>query len=434
MSSVKNLFLSVLLVAFAFVFASSVLAAPLTSVTDTPSSLVADATANHTITFTSATAASVKSVDIAFPAGFNIASATLGTYTPVNGEASPVLSVTRQVATITFGTASAAATATYTIVLNGVVNTTISGNASVTVTTKDASSVTIDGPTASANFLIQPAAISNLTCEPSGQAGAVWLRWTTPVGTSAGYEVKYQQGNSITYDTAPTFTQNWPSGTVGTAQQQLLTGLNPNTQYTFAMKALGGDSSISAVSTLTPSCYAPSSAKAVIDTQAPVTQITFPAMNSTVPVNEPLVIKGSSMDKGGSSVQMVEVSLDNGTTWNKADITLADDGNRIWQYTWARPSAGDQKVLVRASDWMGNVESPVSVTFTVGTVASTGTTPAPSTTPPTAEGTTPTSSGLPYANPVGEEQVRANLAYLQEQLLALLQQLLALLQAQLTQR
>ncbi len=418
MKLVKNILLFVLAAAFILVSAPSASAAALTGVVDTPSSLVAGASSNHSVVFTTATATAVKSVEITFPAGFDISTATLGTYTPVNSEATPVLGIASQVATVTFGTASAAATATYTIVINGVVNTSTSGNATVSVTTKSAVPATIDGPTTSANFLVAPAAISTFTCEPSGQGGAVWLRWSTPTGTSAGYEAQYIQGNTITWDTGTTvYSQTWASGTVGVAQQQLLTGLNPNTQYTFVMRALGGNTSESANSTTTPICYAPGAAKAVVDTMAPVTQITSPAIGSTVSASDPLIIKGSSMDKGGSSVQMVELSVDGGTTWNKADITLADDGNRLWQYTWARPSAGSQKILVRANDWMGNTETPVELSVTIVSGAVT-TTPAPTTPVTPVAPTTPTDKA-------------ALIASIETQLKTLLTQLIALLTAQI---
>jgi len=420
-----------MLVAFPFANTNVVYAADLTSVVDTPSSLVAGASSNHSVVFTTVTSTAVKSVDITFPSGFNISAAELGAYTSVNSEATPVLSTAGQVATVTFGTASAVATATYTIVINTITNTSTSGNATVTVETKDASSATIDGPTASAVFLIAPAAIANLTCEPSGQAGAVWLRWTVPVGTSAGYETKYQQGNTITYDSATSFTQTWSSGTVATAQQQLLTGLNPNTQYTFAAKALGANNSISAISSLTPICYAPGGVRVTADSTAPTTRITSPAFNSTVNAGEALVIKGTSLDAGGSSVQKIEVSLDGGKNWNLATVTENVDGNLIWQYTWANAQAGNVTIMARGTDWVGNVESPgTSITVTaVTTVTLQVGGPETAETAPTTGETV--SIGLPYANPVGATQIQANITYMQQQLLALLQQLLALLQAQL---
>lgn len=424
----KNLFLFSLFLLFIF-NPYFVLAAGL-RISVESSSFVAGAKASYVINVTSSTPSSVKYVVITFPNGFNISRANLGSYSPVNGESSPSLSISGQVATITFGNPSNPSTATYSFPINGVVNPKVSSLFYITAETKDADFSTIDGPASSRGFNMYPAPISDLSCETNDQqAGSVWLYWTTPAGVSEGYEVKYQEGNSISYENALTFEQNWPSGVIGVYQRQLVTGLNPKTQYTFAMRSFGDGHRSSDISTLTPTCYAGSGSKTVIDTQPPVTQIVFPAMNSTVSVNEPLVIKGSSMDKGGSSVQMVEVSLDDGITWNKADIVIADDGNRIWQYTWARPSVGTRKVLVRASDWMGNVESPaVSVTFTVGTVTSPIT---PSLATTTQGLTTPALSGLPYANPVGADQIQANLTYLREQLLALLQQLLILLQAQL---
>lgn len=393
----------------------------LTSVSATLSNaVVSTASVTYTVNFTVPTGGVITKngkIKVTFPAGFNVASAGAGTLTGIDGTVTAAVSgqdvtLTRQ----NDGTNSTAGAKA--VQITGVTNhATATDTYTVTATTQTSASDLL-ATAASAAYLVNPAAISTLTCEASGQGGAVWLRWTVPTGTTGAYESKYQQGNSITYGSASTFTQTWANGTVGVAQQQLLTGLNPNTQYTFAMKAKGAGTSISAVSTTTPICYAPGAAPAVIDTKAPVTQIASPAKGSTVSANEPLVIKGSSMDQGGSSVQYVEVSLDNGTTWNKADITVADDGNRVWQYTWAKPSAGSQKIWIRATDWVGNTETPVELSLTVssGTVTTTPTTPVTPTTP---------------AAPTTPESKAALIASLENQLKTLLTQLIALLTAQI---
>jgi hypothetical protein len=60
--------------------------------------------------------------------------------------------------------------------------------------------------------------ISDLTCRQDVSAGAVWLSWTVPSGiaSSNAYEVRYIQGNTMHWDNAIIFSQNWSSGTPGT--------------------------------------------------------------------------------------------------------------------------------------------------------------------------------------------------------------------------
>lgn len=232
-----------------------------------------------------------------------------------------------------------------------------------------------------------PSTIVDLQCRPGSQAGAVWLQWTAPSGGAASYDVKYNQGNTISYGYTTTYNQSWSVGASGTARQELLLGLNTGTQYSFVMRSVDGSSNYSDYSNTT-TCNAPSGAYGAMDTQAPVTNITSPAMNSTVKAGEPLTISGSSIDKGGSSVQKVEVSLDGGYIWNPADILSNDNGNLIWRYIWASASAGERTIMVRAYDWMSNVELPVSIRINVSNVIA----PIPVTSTTTTTPTVPTIS------------------------------------------
>jgi hypothetical protein len=418
----------------------------LTGVSATLSNNVVSSTnVSYTVNFTVPTGGVIPKngkIKVTFPAGFNVAGAGAGTPTGIDGTVTA--SVAGQDVTLTRNNDGTNSTAgAKAVVITGITNhATADSTYTFNVTTHTSASDLL-ATAASSAFSVNPAAITNLTCEPSGQGGAVWLRWTVPAGTSGGYEMKYQQGNSITYGSATAFTQTWPAGTVGTAQQQLLTGLNPNTQYTFAAKAKGAGSSISAISSLTPTCYAPGGAHVAADSTAPVTRITSPAFNSTVAAGKPLLIKGTSLDSGGSSVQKVEVSLDGGNNWNLATVTDNVDGNIIWQYTWANAQAGKVTIMARATDWVGNTETPgASVAVTVltapptvsvevgGPATTTTTTTTPATTTTTTSSAAAVISAMPYANPVGADQIKADITYLQTQLISLLQQLLAALQAQ----
>ena len=66
------------------------------------------------------------------------------------------------------------------------------------------------------------------------------------------------------------------------------------------------------------------------DTQAPTSTITSPAAGGTVPANSTVTITGTAVDNGGGQVGGVEVSVDGGTTWNRAhrarrvDLLVAD--------------------------------------------------------------------------------------------------------------
>jgi len=130
-------------------------------------------------------------------------------------------------------------------------------------------------------------------------------------------------------------------------------------------------------------------------------------------------IKGTSKDSGGSSVKQIEVSLDNGATWNLANPVSNDEGNLAWQYIWNSPSVGDYIVKARAMDWFNNLETP-STGIVIKVVSETATpTPTPT--------VIPISTTSPNQNLTGVDLIKAQIASLQAQLIQLLQQLIQLL-------
>ncbi len=392
----------------------------LTAIVATPANSVVTTQNAYTIAFTVPTDGVIPAtgrIVITFPAGFTVATNAVTGLSGIDGVMTAVVS--GQVITITRTGGANALAGPKSLTVNNITNhATADSNYTISVATDAGIGAALASGTSTA-FLINPAAITDLTCEPSGQAGAVWLRWTAPVGISHSYEVRFQQGNTIN-GSALIFAQSWVPGTIGAAQQQLLTGLNPNTQYTFAVRARGAGTSISATSSLTPICFAPASARAAADSIPPITRVTSPAANSNVLAGQPLTIRGTALDAGGSSVQKIEVSLDEGVTWNLARAVHNIEASLIWEFTWQNPVVGTKTIRVRAYDWFGNIESPVVLPVVV-------TTALPQVSAPIITPAVPAAPTLPFINPVGEVQIKANIAHLQRQLILLLQQLLTIL-------
>ncbi len=106
-------------------------------------------------------------------------------------------------------------------------------------------------------------------------------------------------------------------------------------------------------------------ATASTDAVAPTSAITSPADAGTVPANSNLTVTGTAVDAGGGQVGGVEVSVDGGATWGRAE------GRTNWTYTFNSGTAGSLTILSRATDDSANLEAPsAGVTVTVGGVAS----------------------------------------------------------------
>jgi len=274
---------------------------------------------------------------------------------------------------------------------------------------------------------VAPSAISDLICTRDINAGSIWLQWTPPVGVSASegesaYLVKYSQGNTIELGSALTYAQSWAAGTAGIAKHELATGFNIGTQFTFVMEAQDGSDNWSDISNST-TCVAPAGNN--VDSIPPTTTINYPVYNASIAVGQgALTIRGISKDSGGSSVKQVEVSLDNGQAWNFADPVSNEEGNLIWQFIWQNPSVGSFTIKARATDWVGNVETPgLGIPINVVAVSATPTpTPTPIATP------TPTPGAISGTVLTGADAIKAQIATLQMQLIQLLQQLIQLLQ------
>jgi len=394
----------------------------LTSATVVPYDPVTGATTTYAVNFTVPATGVIPytgKIKITFPEGFDITAADITTATGIDGTftadgAGQVLTITRS------GTGTNATAGAKVINLSGVVNGAAGAGHTATIATTTAADAALASVVSPAfTVLAVPATVTDLACTPSGQAGAIWLRWTVPAGASTTYEAKHYAAaiNDGNYAAATTISQSWAIGTKAAVKQELVAGLNPGTRYYFALKSGGFGATTSNISSTSPTCIAPSSATSAPDSTAPVTLFTYPALNSTVQSGT-VVIKGTAKDTGGSSVQKVEVSLDGGNTWSLATVTGDDGANVIWEFAVANASVGTMSVKARATDWTNNVETNgPTLTFNVSSTAHT--TPSTPATPSTGEQAT-------------VAQLQTQLQTLRVQLLNLLMQLVAKLQAQLS--
>ncbi|GEM_PF-5424805 len=158
---------------------------------------------------------------------------------------------------------------------------------------------------------------------------------------------------------------------------------------------------------------------------APITYIEPPSSKITSPsdgliISGTYVIRGTAWDQGVSAVSKVEVSADGGKTWSVAT------GVKNWEYSWQNPAAGfTHNVRSRATDAMGNVETPSSGVYVTVKAGSVSPTPTP----------TPTPTPLPVLEkPISQmttPELQAKITQLQYQLIGLLQQLVSILTQQL---
>ncbi len=115
-------------------------------------------------------------------------------------------------------------------------------------------------------------------------------------------------------------------------------------------------------------------ATASTDLTPPGSVITAPAGGATLAQGVPTTISGTATDVGGV-VAGVEVSIDGGTTWRRAN------GRSSWTYSWTPTVGGAVTIRSRSVDDSGNIQSSVtSVSVTIGGV---------DTTPPTVTARSP---------------------------------------------
>jgi hypothetical protein len=88
------------------------------------------------------------------------------------------------------------------------------------------------------------------------------------------------------------------------------------------------------------------------DKSAPLSKITSPTDGAILP-GVVASITGTATDAGGGTVAAVEVSMDGGQTWHRAE------GTDRWSYDWRVPTgSGTVMIMSRGIDDSVNVETP----------------------------------------------------------------------------
>jgi hypothetical protein len=95
-------------------------------------------------------------------------------------------------------------------------------------------------------------------------------------------------------------------------------------------------------------------ATASTDQQAPSSVIINPADGNSIPAGSSITISGTASDVGGGVVAGIEISVDNGATWQVAN------GTSNWTYTWTPANQGSVTIQSRAIDDNVNLEIPGS--------------------------------------------------------------------------
>ncbi|MHA2027128.1 MAG: molybdopterin-dependent oxidoreductase [Candidatus Thorarchaeota archaeon] len=107
------------------------------------------------------------------------------------------------------------------------------------------------------------------------------------------------------------------------------------------------------------------------DTSPPMeidSKIFFPTNPVYLNVSQPVTIGGCAY--GGTRVQGVEYTINNGGTWNPATIVQQIDADNVWvfwQIDTAFSSSGAYTLHVRATDIFGNTQSQFDYTYLNGT-------------------------------------------------------------------
>ncbi len=86
-------------------------------------------------------------------------------------------------------------------------------------------------------------------------------------------------------------------------------------------------------------------------------KIFFPEVGTEVVIGEPFSVGGAAF--GGTRIERVEVTVDDGATWTETTITYKEDLDHVWVFWRADvtfEATGEQMIRARATDIQGNTQ------------------------------------------------------------------------------
>lgn len=181
---------------------------------------------------------------------------------------------------------------------------------------------------------------------------------TITASSPVTYTVTYSDVNFAGSTLSP---GNITLNSTGTATGTVSVDTGTGTVRTITISSISGDGTLGiSIAAGTASDLSGNTAPAAgpsttfgVDNSPPLAAITVPADNAFVS-GSTTTLRGTASD-AASFVQRVELSTDNGASWNTAS------GSNAWSYVWPLPLDGTYPVLARAVDAAGNIQSPPHV-------------------------------------------------------------------------
>jgi len=434
-------------------------AGTLTTVTVTPSTSQGGISGNYTISFVVASSTEIESqIRLIFPAGFDVSGATATSTAPSSTGAAIIASSTVSGQEVTLWLADGSVTPageTIQVQADAIKSPYPGGSFTLGVQTRTLANGAIDSASSTAFTIDENLTLEQVTITPTSSEGGYVSNYTVSFVVASSTEIESQirlifpAGFDVAGATATsTITASstgsaivasstvsgqeitiWlADGSVTAASETIEIASIPNIQspylggsFTLGIetRTLADTLSNSASSTsfsIVASRNTGQTGAGPTDKTRPTSLITDPASALTLTEGEEYVIKGISTDAGGSSVNKVEVSVDDGKTWSAADNTGYYGSSFEWKYVWKDTTAGDYTIRARGTDSVGNRETLSAGVKATVTAAAVSPTPSPTPTP---------------AGETTVEALQSQIATLQQQVITLMQQLIALLMAQL---